>query len=151
MGGGSIGWVTLLNYIAVGWAYKVTVEVALLPVTYKVIAWVRRGRASRRGIPVMVARRNIDRRSRSEEEGSGQEALTAQIKATPTCPGIATAIIGQTSGKLDQLRRICCRLTLGRQNAERESIETLPSFVPKSFLTIRGNDRGGPRTPPSPP
>jgi uncharacterized integral membrane protein (TIGR00697 family) len=31
-----------LNYLAVGFAYKVTVEVVLLPVTYRVIAWVKR-------------------------------------------------------------------------------------------------------------
>lgn len=41
MGGGSIGWVTLVNYIVVGWVYKVAVEVALLPVTYRVIAGVK--------------------------------------------------------------------------------------------------------------
>lgn len=47
MGGGSIGWAALANYIAVGWVYKVAVEVALLPATYQVIAWVRRGEESR--------------------------------------------------------------------------------------------------------
>lgn len=41
LGGGSIGWAALVNYIAVGWAYKVAVEVALLPLTYRVISWVR--------------------------------------------------------------------------------------------------------------
>ena len=30
------------NYVAVGFAYKVTVEVVMLPVTYRVIAWVKR-------------------------------------------------------------------------------------------------------------
>lgn len=42
LGGGSIPWDTLLNYIAVGWVYKVLVEVALLPATYWVIRTVRR-------------------------------------------------------------------------------------------------------------
>lgn len=42
LGGGTIGWSALANYIAVGWAYKVAVEVLLLPVTYRVIAAVRR-------------------------------------------------------------------------------------------------------------
>ncbi len=32
----------LLNYIVVGYIYKVGVELVLLPVTYRVIAWVRR-------------------------------------------------------------------------------------------------------------
>lgn len=32
----------LLNYIIVGYVYKVGVELVLLPVTYKIIAWVRR-------------------------------------------------------------------------------------------------------------
>lgn len=41
-GGGSIPWDTLLNYIAVGWLYKVLVEVVLLPVTYRVIAVIKR-------------------------------------------------------------------------------------------------------------
>ena len=41
--GGSIGWAALVNYIAVGWAYKVAVEAALLPLTYRVISWVRPG------------------------------------------------------------------------------------------------------------
>ena len=42
LGGGSIPWDTLLNYIVVGWVYKVLVEVVLLPVTYSVIRVVRR-------------------------------------------------------------------------------------------------------------
>ena len=42
LGGDSIPWPALLNYIAVGWLYKVGVEVLLLPVTYRVIAWVKR-------------------------------------------------------------------------------------------------------------
>lgn len=41
-GGGSIPAPQLLNYIVVGWVYKVTVEVLLLPVTYRVIAAVKR-------------------------------------------------------------------------------------------------------------
>lgn len=42
LGGESIPWPALLNYIAVGWLYKVAVEVVLLPLTYRVIAAVRR-------------------------------------------------------------------------------------------------------------
>ena len=42
LGGESIPWPVLINYIAVGFVYKVTVEVLLLPVTYRVIAWVKR-------------------------------------------------------------------------------------------------------------
>ena len=42
LGGGSIGWPALFNYVAVGWVYKVLVEVLLLPVTYRVIAAVKR-------------------------------------------------------------------------------------------------------------
>ncbi len=51
LGGESIPWPTLFNYIAVGWLYKVGVEVLMLPVTYRVIAWVKRregGEESRR-------------------------------------------------------------------------------------------------------
>jgi len=33
---------TLVNYIVVGWVYKVLVEVVMLPVTYRVIAFVKR-------------------------------------------------------------------------------------------------------------
>ena len=40
-GGESIPWGTLLNYTAVGWIYKVSVEVVLLPVTYLVIKAVK--------------------------------------------------------------------------------------------------------------
>lgn len=40
--GKSIPWPVLLNYIAVGWLYKVGVEVIMLPVTYRVIAWMKR-------------------------------------------------------------------------------------------------------------
>jgi len=40
--GQSIPWDTLLNYIAVGWIYKVLVEVVMLPVTYWVIRVVKR-------------------------------------------------------------------------------------------------------------
>ena len=32
----------LLNYIVVGWVYKCLVEIAMLPVTYRVIGWVKR-------------------------------------------------------------------------------------------------------------
>ena len=42
LGGESIPWPALINYTAVGWLYKVGVEIVFLPVTYRVIAWVRR-------------------------------------------------------------------------------------------------------------
>jgi len=42
MGGGSVDLPTLINYTLVGFVYKVLVEVVLLPVTYRVIPWVRR-------------------------------------------------------------------------------------------------------------
>ena len=42
LGGGSIPLPQLLNYIVVGFVYKVLVEVLLLPVTYRVIAAVKR-------------------------------------------------------------------------------------------------------------
>ncbi len=42
MGGGSIDLPTLVNYTLVGFIYKVIVEVVFLPVTYRVIPWVRR-------------------------------------------------------------------------------------------------------------
>jgi uncharacterized integral membrane protein (TIGR00697 family) len=42
LGGESVDWPTLINYTAVGWLYKTGVEVVFLPVTYRVIAWVRR-------------------------------------------------------------------------------------------------------------
>ena len=41
-GGDSIPLGTLVNYIGIGWFYKVLVEVALLPVSYRVIGFVRR-------------------------------------------------------------------------------------------------------------
>ena len=41
LGGESIPWPALINYTAVGWLYKVGVEIVFLPVTYRVIAWVR--------------------------------------------------------------------------------------------------------------
>ncbi len=41
LGGESIPWPALINYTAVGWLYKVSVEVVMLPVTYRVIAWVK--------------------------------------------------------------------------------------------------------------
>ncbi len=42
LGGESIPWPALWNYTAVGWLYKVGVEVLFLPITYRVIAAVRR-------------------------------------------------------------------------------------------------------------
>jgi len=42
LGGESIPWPALINYTAVGWFYKTGVEVIFLPVTYRVIAWVKR-------------------------------------------------------------------------------------------------------------
>lgn len=42
LGGPSIGLPELLNYIVVGWVYKTLVEVVCLPLTYRVIAWVKR-------------------------------------------------------------------------------------------------------------
>ena len=42
LGGTSVDWPTLINYTAVGWFYKTGVEVVFLPVTYRVIAWVKR-------------------------------------------------------------------------------------------------------------
>ncbi|MCL1838525.1 MAG: queuosine precursor transporter [Propionibacteriaceae bacterium] len=41
-GGDSIPAATLLNYILVGWIYKVLIEIVLLPLTYRIIALVRR-------------------------------------------------------------------------------------------------------------
>jgi uncharacterized integral membrane protein (TIGR00697 family) len=43
--GQTLPWDTLLNYMAVGWIYKVLVEVIMLPVTYRVIAFVRKREA----------------------------------------------------------------------------------------------------------
>jgi queuosine precursor transporter len=42
MGGDSIPWGSLINYTLVGWIYKTLVEVVCLPVTYRVIAAVKR-------------------------------------------------------------------------------------------------------------
>jgi hypothetical protein len=42
LGGESIPWPALINYTAVGWLYKVSVEVVFLPLTYRVIALVKR-------------------------------------------------------------------------------------------------------------
>lgn len=42
LGGGSIPLPILANYIVVGFVYKVTVEILLLPVTYRVITTVKR-------------------------------------------------------------------------------------------------------------
>jgi len=46
LGGDSISWPALINYIVVGWAYKVGVEVLFLPVTYRVIALIKRREAT---------------------------------------------------------------------------------------------------------
>jgi conserved hypothetical integral membrane protein len=46
LGGESIPWPALINYTVVGWAYKVSVEVVMLPVTYRVISWVKRREAA---------------------------------------------------------------------------------------------------------
>ncbi|MEY3408118.1 MAG: hypothetical protein RL038_1179 [Actinomycetota bacterium] len=35
-----------LNYVVTGYIYKTTIEILLLPVTYRVIAWVKRGEPS---------------------------------------------------------------------------------------------------------
>ncbi len=40
--GYAMPWPDLLNYILIGWVYKCLVEIALLPVTYRVIAGVKR-------------------------------------------------------------------------------------------------------------
>lgn len=42
MGGESIPWDALLNYTVVGWIYKVSVELLFLPITYRVIAAVKK-------------------------------------------------------------------------------------------------------------
>lgn len=42
LGGPSIDWPTLANYTIVGWVYKVLVETVCLPITYRVIAWIKR-------------------------------------------------------------------------------------------------------------
>ena len=42
MGGDSIPPLALLNYTLVGWIYKCAVETLCLPLTYRVIAWVKR-------------------------------------------------------------------------------------------------------------
>lgn len=42
LGGGTIPLPQLVNYIVVGWVYKVLVEVLLLPVTYRLVAAVKR-------------------------------------------------------------------------------------------------------------
>lgn len=38
------GW-DMVNYVVVGWVFKVGVEVVMLPVTYRVIAWLKRAEA----------------------------------------------------------------------------------------------------------
>ncbi|MDR1791626.1 MAG: queuosine precursor transporter [Propionibacteriaceae bacterium] len=40
-GGDSLDFATLVNYVLVGWGWKTLVEVVFLPVTYRVIAFVR--------------------------------------------------------------------------------------------------------------
>lgn len=42
LGGDAIGPWALLNYTLVGWVYKCAVEIVCLPITYRVIAWVKR-------------------------------------------------------------------------------------------------------------
>lgn len=42
MGGGSISLPALLNYTLVGWGYKTAVEIVLLPLTYRIIAAIKR-------------------------------------------------------------------------------------------------------------
>ncbi len=50
-GGESIPWPALINYTVVGWVYKVGVETVMLPVTYRVIAWVKRRESSTQYLP----------------------------------------------------------------------------------------------------
>jgi len=45
-GGSSVPWGTLINYTLVGWIYKVLVETIMLPVTYRVIAAVKKREAA---------------------------------------------------------------------------------------------------------
>ena len=58
LGGGSLDWPTLANYTLVGFVYKVLVEVIFLPVTYRVIAWIRKreGLSSPTPVEAPVAR-----------------------------------------------------------------------------------------------
>ena len=42
LGGPSLDWPSLANYTIVGWVYKVLVETVCLPITYRVIAWIKR-------------------------------------------------------------------------------------------------------------
>ena len=46
LGGEALPWPSLLNFFLVGWIYKVAVEAVMLPVTYQVIAWVKRREAA---------------------------------------------------------------------------------------------------------
>lgn len=39
---GVVGSATLVNYIVVGYVYKMLVEIIMLPVTYRVVAWVKK-------------------------------------------------------------------------------------------------------------
>ncbi len=45
LGGDSISTPALINYIAVGWLYKVGVEAVFLPITYHLIGWIKRREA----------------------------------------------------------------------------------------------------------
>ncbi len=58
LGGGSLDRPTLANYTLVGFVYKVLVEVIFLPVTYRVIAWIRKreGLSSPTPVEAPVAR-----------------------------------------------------------------------------------------------
>lgn len=53
LGGGSLDLPTLINYTLVGFIYKVLVEVICLPLTYRIIGWIRR----REGFPDFPPRR----------------------------------------------------------------------------------------------
>ncbi len=44
-GGDSVPWDVVINYTIVGWLYKVGVEVIFLPITYRVIAAIKRREA----------------------------------------------------------------------------------------------------------
>lgn len=53
---GIIPGLDFLNYILTGYVYKVGVEVVMLPVTYRVIAWVKSREAQTAPLPTPVAR-----------------------------------------------------------------------------------------------
>lgn len=46
--GGLVSGATLVNYVVVGYLFKCSVELVLLPVTYRVIGWLKNRPASRR-------------------------------------------------------------------------------------------------------